>query len=65
MKFYLRANNLLPIIIAPNNATDNDMVKAVIYIHRRVDKIPKAKYLTLEDPVKFWSMLQYRYEHQK
>ena len=50
LKFHLQANNLLPTIAMPNEASDVDRVKAMIYIRRHIDKSLKTEYLTVEYP---------------
>ena len=65
LKFHLRANNLLPTITVPNEATDAEKAKAMIYIRRHIDKSLKTEYLTVEDPAELWSLLHDRYDHLK
>ena len=65
LKFHLRASNLLPTITVPNEASDADKAKAMIYIRRHIDKSLKTEYLTVEDPAELWSLLHDRYDHLK
>ena len=65
LKFHLLASNLLPMIFIPNEASDTDKVKAIIYIRRHIDKSLKTEYLTVEDPAELWSLLHDRYDHLK
>ena len=44
LKFYLRASNLFPTIAVPNEASDVEKVKAMIYIRRHIDKSLKTEY---------------------
>lgn len=57
LKFHLRDNSLLPAIDVPNDVSDIDKAQAMIYIQCHVDKTLKAKHLTVEDLVVFWSLL--------
>ena len=65
LKFHLRASNLLPTISVPNEASDADKAKAMIYIRRHIDKSLKTEYLTVEDLAELWSLLHDRYNHLK
>ena len=64
LKFHLRAN-LLPIIFVPNEASNVEKVKAMIYIRRHIDKSLKTEYLIVEDPAELWSLLHNKYDHLK
>ena len=43
LKFHLRASNLLPTISVPNEASDVEKAKAMIYIRRYIDKSLKTE----------------------
>ena len=49
----------------PNDVSDADKAKAMIYIRHYIDKSLKTKYVTMEDPSELWSLLYDRYDHLK
>ena len=57
LKFHLRASYLIPTITVPNETSDAEKAKAMIYIRHHIDKYLKTEYLTVEDPVELWSLL--------
>ena len=65
LKFHLRASNLLPTITMPNEKSDAEKAKAMIYIRSHIDKSLKTEYLIVEDPAELWFLLYDRYDHQK
>ena len=52
-------------ITMPNEASDAEKAKAMIYIRRHIDKSLKTEYLTVENPAELWSLLHDRYDHLK
>ena len=65
LKFHLRASHLLPTITVPNETSNTEKAKVMIYIRRHIDKSLKTEYLTVEDPAELWSLLHDRYDHLK
>ena len=49
----------------PNDVSDADKAKAMIYIKRHIDKSLKTEYLIIEDLAELGSLLYDRYDHLK
>ncbi|XP_068307577.1 uncharacterized protein [Pyrus communis] len=63
-KIHLEARNLGDTIREESNSSSQDWAKAIIFIHRHLDKALKSEYLTVENPLALWNALRNRYNHQ-
>ena len=64
-EIHLDAMNLGNTIKGGNTATLQDCAKALIFIRHHIDEGLKSEYLTVKDPVIFWTSLKERYDHRK
>ncbi|XP_027905615.1 uncharacterized protein LOC114172031 [Vigna unguiculata] len=64
-KIHLDAMGLGDAIKEGNKASEQDKVKAMIFLHRHLHERLKIEYLTVKDPSVLWKNLKERYDHQK
>ena len=64
-EIHLDAMNLGNTIKGGNIASLQDRAKALIFLCHHIDEDLKSEYLTVNDPLIFWTSLKDRYDHQK
>ena len=64
-EIHFDAMNLGNTIKEGNVASQQDRVKALIFIRHHIDASLKSEYLTVKDPLILWNNLKERYDHQK
>ncbi|XP_021297792.1 uncharacterized protein LOC110426814 [Herrania umbratica] len=64
-EIYLDAMGLGDTIKGKNEASNQDKVKAMIFLRHHLHEGLKIEYLTIKDPVDLWKSLKERYDHQK
>ena len=64
-KIHLDAINLGNTIKEGNDASLQDLAKALIFLRHYIDEELKGKYLTVKDHFILWNNLKERYNHQK
>ncbi|KAL6534398.1 hypothetical protein OROHE_013323 [Orobanche hederae] len=65
IKAHIQSINLTETLNEPNNSSDVDRAKSLIFIRRHLCDSLKDEYLTVEDPKELWKNLIDRYGHQK
>ncbi|KAL6547779.1 hypothetical protein OROHE_009484 [Orobanche hederae] len=65
IKAHVRSMNLTETLNEPNDSTDVDRAKSLIFIRRHLCDSVKDEYLTVKDPKELWKILIDRYGHQK
>ncbi|KAH0776929.1 hypothetical protein KY290_008340 [Solanum tuberosum] len=64
-EIHLTAKGLCDCIIEGNKASNQDKVKAMIFLRHHLDESLKVEYLTVKDPLELWIGLKRRYDHLK
>ena len=64
-KIHLDAINLGNTIKEGNDASLQDLAKALIFLRHYIDEELKGEYLTVKDHFILWNNLKERYNHQK
>ncbi|XP_049394555.1 uncharacterized protein LOC125858801 [Solanum stenotomum] len=64
-EIHLTAKGLGDCIIEGNKASNQDKVKAMIFLRHHLDESLKVEYLTVKDPLELWIGLKERYDHLK
>ena len=64
-KIILKSKGLGECITEDNNASEKDRYSAILIIHHHLIESLKDQYLTIENPLYFWTELKMRYDHQR
>ncbi|KAJ0770812.1 putative transcription factor interactor and regulator CCHC(Zn) family [Helianthus annuus] len=64
-KIHLTANNLGETINVDNQTSPQNKAKAMIFLRHHLHEDLKREYLTVEDPLKLWTNIKERFDHQK
>jgi len=64
-EIHLSAMNLGDTIKEENQASPQDLAKAMIFLRHHLHEELKTEYLTVKDPLILWNNLKERYEHQR
>ncbi|KAL6561667.1 hypothetical protein OROMI_017268 [Orobanche minor] len=62
---HMRSMNLTETLNEPNDSSDVNRAKSLIFIRRHLCDSLKDEYLTVKDPKELWKILIDRYGHQK
>ncbi|XP_031127793.1 uncharacterized protein LOC116029888 [Ipomoea triloba] len=65
VEMHLNAKGLSETIKENNDASIQDLAKALIFIRHHLDQGLKDEYLTVKEPFELWRNLKERYDHQR
>ncbi|KAK5836373.1 hypothetical protein PVK06_012160 [Gossypium arboreum] len=62
-KIHLDTKGLGNTILANKEASNQDKVKAMIFIHHHLDEGLKVEYLNVKNPLELWKNLKEQFDH--